>query len=121
MLYSGTCSNPFRAYPLACLQLELLELGTEEAPQGRSLTSIQRSTFYVCQTPTLESGHPKLVSFLSSLSLKEEVVDEIVTVFPAEYLYSADTPTKPSCHRQMYPQIGKSRFADIFFRHKKHL
>ena len=45
MLYSGTYSNPFRAYPVACLQQEFLELGTEEASQGRSLTSIQRSPF----------------------------------------------------------------------------
>jgi len=43
MLYSGTYSNPFRAYPVACLQLEFREGRTEEAFCRRSLASIQRS------------------------------------------------------------------------------
>lgn len=53
MLYTGTYSNSFRAYPVACLQLELLELGTEEAFQGRSLTHIQRRLFNARQAPSL--------------------------------------------------------------------
>jgi|GEM_PF-6206782 len=67
MLYIGTYSNPFRAYPLACLQPEFLELGTEEASQGRSLTSIQRSTLNVCQTTVLSLvNQGLLVSFQAS-------------------------------------------------------
>ena len=43
MLYSGTYSNPFRTYPIACLQPEFREGRTEEAFCRRSLASIQRS------------------------------------------------------------------------------
>ena len=53
MLYTGTYSNPFRTYPIACLQPEFLELGTEEASQGRSLASIQRSIINGCQPQML--------------------------------------------------------------------
>ena len=67
MLYTGTGSNPFRAYPIACLQRELLELGTEEASQGRSLAYIQRRFFNAYQAQNLSLvNRGLLVSFQAS-------------------------------------------------------
>lgn len=74
MLYSGAWSNPFQAYPLACLQQDLLELGTEEASQGRSLTFIQRRLFNACQAQSLSLVNQNL-SFISSLSPWGGVID----------------------------------------------
>ena len=68
MLYIGTYSNPFRAYPIACLQPELLELGTEEASQGRSLAYIQRRLLNAYQAQSLSLvNQGLLVSFQAPL------------------------------------------------------
>src|SRR5258705_4466304 len=43
MLYGSTSSQPVSCIPKACLRLQVSEPGTEEAFQGESLTSVQRS------------------------------------------------------------------------------
>jgi hypothetical protein len=43
MLYGSTSSQPVSRIPKACLRLQVSEPGTEEAFQGESLTSVQRS------------------------------------------------------------------------------
>ncbi len=71
MLYSGTYSNPFRAYPLACLQPEFLELGTEEASQGRSLASIQRRLLSACQAQSLSLVNQGLLASFQASSFRK--------------------------------------------------
>ena len=70
MLYTGTYSNSFRAYPVACLQPELLELGTEEAFQGRSLAYIQRRLIKACQAPSLSLVNRGLLVSLHASSFR---------------------------------------------------
>src|SRR3984893_9390263 len=43
MLYGSTSSQPVSRMPNACLRRQVSEPGTEEAFQGESLTSVQRS------------------------------------------------------------------------------
>jgi hypothetical protein len=71
MLYTGTRSNPFRAYPIACLQPELLELGTEEASQGRSLAYIQRRLFNAYQAQNLSLVNLGLLVSLQATSFRK--------------------------------------------------
>ncbi len=57
-------SNPFRPYPIGCLQLLLPESGAEEALRSGSLTLLQRSGLVTAFPVQLS-----LVSFPPSLSL----------------------------------------------------
>src|ERR1700687_2420234 len=72
MLYGSTSSQPVSRIPKACLRLQVSEPGTEEAFQGESLTSVQRS----CDISRSLGWSIRLE--LTSLALQGGVIDRLL-------------------------------------------